>query len=69
MLTNSLTKFSFAVFVCVILAEAGINVLGQHLQTTPRVGYVVFDIEGRGSRELLRELKSVDGTIRARILY
>jgi D-3-phosphoglycerate dehydrogenase len=52
-----------------ILAEQGINVLGQHLQTTARVGYVVLDIERHGNRQLLDALKRVDGTIRARILY
>jgi D-3-phosphoglycerate dehydrogenase len=49
-----------------------INVTGQYLETNPRIGYVVIDIE-TGEREetmqLKRRLEEVSGTIRARILY
>jgi len=44
-------------------------VLGQYLQTNPRLGYVVTDIERKGGAELLEELRAVEGTIRTRILY
>ncbi|MEM8883059.1 MAG: phosphoglycerate dehydrogenase [Planctomycetota bacterium] len=51
------------------VADEGINVLSQHLQTKNEIGYVVLDIE-RGVGDGLRErLKSIDGTIRTRILY
>jgi D-3-phosphoglycerate dehydrogenase len=51
------------------IAEEGINVLAQHLETRRNVGYVVLDIEKRASTALLGRLKEIPGTIRARILY
>jgi len=52
-----------------VFAEREIIVLGQYLQTNPRLGYVVTDIERKGGAELLEELRAVEGTIRTRILY
>jgi D-3-phosphoglycerate dehydrogenase / 2-oxoglutarate reductase len=52
-----------------ILADEDANVLGQHLQTTPAVGYVVIDIEQGHSPDLRQRLEEVPGTIRCRILY
>jgi len=55
-----------------IFSELHINVAGQYLQTNPRIGYVVIDIDGgerAESREIKRRLGEVAGTIRTRILY
>ncbi len=52
-----------------IFADAGVNIAGQHLQTRGTLGYVVLDVDPTGSLELLTDLKAIDGTIRARILY
>ncbi|MDX1979849.1 MAG: phosphoglycerate dehydrogenase [Bryobacteraceae bacterium] len=55
-----------------IFSELRINVSGQYLETNPRIGYVVIDIETgeRGeTMNLKRRLEEVSGTIRARILY
>jgi len=53
-----------------VLSEAGINIEGQHLQTDPEIGYVVvdFDIDRHFDIERLERLKSIDGTLRARIV-
>jgi D-3-phosphoglycerate dehydrogenase len=51
------------------VAGEGINVLAQHLETQRDIGYVVLDIESEGSDRLFDQLRSIDGTIRARILY
>jgi D-3-phosphoglycerate dehydrogenase len=51
------------------IAEENINVTGQHLETKNSIGYVVLDIEKVASSRLLKRLKLVEGTIRARILY
>ena len=40
-----------------ILAQRGINILGQYLHTTPEVGYVVFDIEKDYKNNIIEELK------------
>ena len=52
-----------------VIADENINVMAQHLETRNGIGYVVFDIEKEASAGLLRRLKEVEGTIRARILY
>ncbi|MDC0535719.1 phosphoglycerate dehydrogenase [Francisellaceae bacterium] len=52
-------------------SESNINITGQYLQTTAKIGYVVMDIDATHDQanELLQQLKLIDGTIRARILY
>ena len=52
-----------------IFAEADVNVLGQYLETRGELGYVVVDVGPTGSLDLLEEVKKVEGTVRARILY
>ena len=52
-----------------VFAEAGVNIAGQHLQTRGSVGYVVLDVDPEGALDLLPDLKAIEGTIRARILY
>lgn len=56
-----------------IMADAHLNVAGQYLQTDSKVGYVVIDIEvqdqGEQADELLAQLRTIPGTIRARVLY
>ncbi|MDX1525472.1 MAG: phosphoglycerate dehydrogenase [Pseudidiomarina maritima] len=56
-----------------ILADNNINVAGQYLQTDSEVGYVVIDIEtppkSSIADDLLAEIRSIDGTIKARVLY
>jgi D-3-phosphoglycerate dehydrogenase len=55
-----------------VFSSNEINIVGQYLQTNPRIGYVVIDID-TGEREealqLKRLLDQVPGTIRTRILY
>jgi D-3-phosphoglycerate dehydrogenase len=49
-----------------------INVAAQYLQTSPRIGYVVMDIDpdpDADSMDVRRELASLEGTIKARVLY
>jgi D-3-phosphoglycerate dehydrogenase len=49
-----------------------INIAAEYLNTNPRIGYVVTDIEaGEGVDELQlkRSLDAVEGTIRTRVLY
>ncbi len=52
-----------------IFATEGINIAGQHLQTSAEIGYVVIDVETERSEEALAKLKQIEGTIRARILH
>ncbi len=55
-----------------VFSEQHINIAGEYLQTNPRIGYVVIDVETderEESLELKRRLEEVSGTIRTRILY
>jgi len=54
-----------------VFSQRGLNITGQHLQTDGEIGYVVIEAEGspEHSRETLREIRALDGTIRARLLY
>ncbi|MGN1394111.1 MAG: phosphoglycerate dehydrogenase [Succinivibrionaceae bacterium] len=51
-----------------IFAEENINVAAQYLQTTPEIGYVVMDVHSENAEEVLKKLKQIDGTLKARIL-
>ena len=51
------------------LAEGGLNILGQHLKTDERTGYVIVDVEGDYDPAALEGLKAVDGALRFRVLY
>jgi D-3-phosphoglycerate dehydrogenase len=55
-----------------IFSEREINIAGEYLQTDPKIGYVVIDIETgerAGSMRLKRVMDEVPGTIRTRVLY
>jgi D-3-phosphoglycerate dehydrogenase len=55
-----------------VFSGGGINIAAEYLNTNPRIGYVVTDVEaGEGVDELQlkRSLDAVAGTIRTRILY
>ncbi|WP_445397703.1 phosphoglycerate dehydrogenase [Zobellella sp. An-6] len=50
-------------------ASENINIAAQYLQTSPKIGYVVIDVETAQSEQALNKLKAIEGTIRARILH
>lgn len=52
-----------------VMSDADINICGQYLQTNEDVGYVVIDVDKAYSDLALEKLKSVKGTIRARVLF
>lgn len=52
-----------------IFTEKGINIAAQFLQTDAEIGYVIIDTESNLSEQILKELKNVQHTIRARMLY
>ena len=51
------------------LSAAGLNILGQHLKTDERTGYVITDVDRDYDREALKALKAVPGTLRFRMLH
>jgi len=51
------------------LAAAGLNILGQHLKTDERTGYVITDVDRDYDPAALQALRSVAGTLRFRMLH
>lgn len=55
-----------------VFSEHSINVVGQYLQTDPRIGYVVIDcdnVDETSAPAVKSGLEAVPGTIRTRILH
>jgi D-3-phosphoglycerate dehydrogenase len=52
-----------------VFSDNNINITGQYLQTNDKVGYVVIDIDHDSSRLAKSKLKTIEGTIRTRVLF
>ncbi len=52
-----------------VFTEKKINIASQFLQTDTNIGYVIIDIESDLDKIILKELKKIPHTIKARILY
>jgi D-3-phosphoglycerate dehydrogenase len=54
-----------------VFLQRDTNIFAQYLETDSEVGYVVIDADlaGHDSEEILEDIRAVDGTIRARLVY
>jgi D-3-phosphoglycerate dehydrogenase len=55
-----------------VFANRQVNIAAQNYHTDGEVGYAVIEADGDTSSEasdILREIRALDGTIRARLLY
>ncbi|MGH2343525.1 phosphoglycerate dehydrogenase, partial [Segnochrobactraceae bacterium EtOH-i3] len=54
-----------------VLERHGVNIAGQYYESRGEVGYVVFDADASAAdtRQVLRDIRALPGTIRARLLY
>lgn len=52
-----------------IFTEKSINIAAAYLQTDGDIGYVIIDTENEPGAEILKELKTIPQTIRARMLF
>lgn len=52
-----------------VFVDLNVNIASQFLQTDPKIGYVVIDVELDDAHAALEQLKAIDGTIKARVLY
>ncbi len=52
-----------------IFTEKSINIAAAYLQTDGDIGYVIIDTENEPGTEILKELKTIPQTIRARMLF
>jgi D-3-phosphoglycerate dehydrogenase len=51
------------------IADLGVNIVAEHLQTRGEVGYVVLDIEPTEGKAILDRLRKMPETIRVRMLW
>lgn len=52
-----------------VFSEKGINIASVYLQTDPEIGYVIIDTESHLDETIMKELKSINHTIKSRMLY
>lgn len=52
-----------------VLADHGINIVGQYLKTNESIGYVITDINKEYDKEIIAKLRAIDQTIKFRVLY
>lgn len=52
-----------------ILANHHINIVGQYLKTNAHIGYVITDIDKEYNKQVIKELRSIEHTIKFRVLY
>jgi len=52
-----------------VLADHGINIVGQYLKTNESIGYVITDINKDYDKEVIAKLRAIDNTIKFRMLY
>ena len=52
-----------------ILADNGINIVGQYLKTNEQIGYVITDINKEYNKEMIKEMRAIENTIKFRVLY
>jgi D-3-phosphoglycerate dehydrogenase len=52
-----------------VFTSKGINIAAEYLQTDADVGYVIIDTESKLDSSIIKELRSIEGTIRVRMLY
>ncbi len=52
-----------------IFSDNDINITGQYLRTTEKLGYMVMDVSAEAGEMALEKLKEIDGTVKARVLF
>lgn len=52
-----------------VLAAHGINIVGQYLKTNEHIGYVITDINKEYDKDVIKDLRAIEHTIKFRVLY
>ncbi|NVJ64040.1 MAG: phosphoglycerate dehydrogenase [Flavobacteriaceae bacterium] len=52
-----------------VLAKYELNITGQFLSTDPDVGYVIVEVDKEYNQDVIKALRSIDNTIKFRVLY
>jgi D-3-phosphoglycerate dehydrogenase len=52
-----------------VFTSKGVNIAAEYLQTDNDIGYVIIDTDSKLDSSILQNLKSIEGTIRVRMLF
>ena len=52
-----------------VLARNNINVVGQYLKTNENIGYMILAIDKEYDKQVIKEFRKIENTIRFRVLY
>ena len=52
-----------------VLASHNINVVGQYLKTNENIGYMILTVNKEYDRQVIKEFRKIENTIRFRVLY
>jgi len=52
-----------------VLAGHNINVVGQYLKTNENIGYMILAVDKEYDRQVIKEFRKIENTIRFRVLY
>ncbi|MCX2720201.1 phosphoglycerate dehydrogenase [Lentiprolixibacter aurantiacus] len=52
-----------------VLAQYDMNIIGQYLSTDSDVGYVITDLDKDYNKQVIKDLKRIEHTIKFRVLY
>lgn len=52
-----------------VLADNGVNIVGQYLKTNEHIGYVITDVNKLYDKEIVTTLRAIEHTIKFRVLY
>ena len=52
-----------------IFSDNNINITGQYLRTTEKLGYMVMDVDADDAEFVLEKIKQVENTVKARVLF
>jgi D-3-phosphoglycerate dehydrogenase len=52
-----------------IFSDNNINITGQYLRTTEKLGYMVMDVDADDAEFVLEKIKQVECTVKARVLF
>ena len=52
-----------------VLAGHNINVVGQFLKTNEKIGYMILAVDKEYDRQVIKEFREIEHTIRFRVLY
>ncbi len=51
------------------IAQMGVNIAAEHLQSDNRIGYVILDVDAAHGEQVVEALRSIPETLRVRAIW